>query len=136
MNYEVNLERILTALNLGEATDSGDWEAVFNELKGHSDAETILNVQDFIIKNFSFEIETGAEGWAYYGGSEKITSYNDAPIFKYIDAIVRNEPNKYGYISSTQAGKLFNNDAFNMAFQKYMSKNKKFLNKKQKIATL
>ena len=28
----------------------------------HSDVETILNVQDFVLKNFSFEIEPGAEG--------------------------------------------------------------------------
>ena len=97
MRYEEALQRIIIALKEGCETQKKDWEVVFDVLKGDSDVETILNVQDFVLKNFSFEIEPGAEGWAYLGISGATTSFADIPIFKYVDAIVEEKPYKYGY---------------------------------------
>ena len=97
MEYEEALQRIISDLDAGNKTDIEDWEVIFDVLKGDNDVETILNVQDFVLKNFSFEIEPGAEGWAYFGMSGATTSSDDIPIFKYVDAIVEEKPYKYGY---------------------------------------
>ena len=97
MEYEEALQRIISDLDAGNKTDIEDWEVIFDVLKGYNDVETILNVQDFVLKNFSFEIEPRAEGWAYLGISGATTSFADIPIFKYVDAIVEEKPYKYGY---------------------------------------
>ncbi len=113
MEYTEALEIIKNMLNTEEDTQEC-WEIIFEELVGESDAETITNVQKFIKDNFSFEIQSGAEGYAYYGMSGATTLSEDTPLYKYVDGIVSSTPDKYGYISSTQAGKLFNDKWFNV----------------------
>ena len=66
MRYEEALQRIISDLDAGNKTDIDDWEVIFDALKGDSDAETILNVQDFVLKNFSFEIEVTISFFAIF----------------------------------------------------------------------
>lgn len=60
-------------------------------LIGKNDAETIKNVQKFILDNFSFEIVEGAEGWAYFGMSGATVYSDDAPIYQCIKGLVKNK---------------------------------------------
>ncbi len=123
MEFQEALQRIFEALKVGEETTTEDWTIIFSNLVGNSDAETIINVQNFIKENFSFEIEAGAEGYAYFGNAGATTASSDIQVYKYVDAIVESSPNKYGYISSTQAGKLFNDKSFNDVLKEYLVDN-------------
>ncbi len=116
MKYDEALQKVISALNEGENTQDY-WEIIFKELVGDSDAETITNVQSFVIKNFSFDIQSRAEGYVYYGKIGDTTVVKDTQIYKCVEAIVKNEPDRYGYISSTKAGMLFNDDGFNLVLQ-------------------
>lgn len=61
--------------------------------------------------NYSFSIEKNAEGFVYYG----TTTEKEAGIWKLVDGITEASNGNSGYISSTEAGKLFNDSNFNDA---------------------
>ncbi len=124
MEFKKALERIKDALMQENETSYKDWRTIFSELAGSNDLETIANVQKFIKENFSFEIQLGAEGYAYFGKSGATTINSDIFIYQCVDAIVQSSPNKYGYISSTQAGKLFNDKWFNVVLNQKVVKMK------------
>ena len=99
--------------NLGN-TKAEDWQEIMKLLKGADDAETINNVLDFVAEHFSFAIEEGAEGYVYYGSTESTR------IWRIVEGIVKDTGSevKAGYISSTQAGRLFNDNGFKDALKK------------------
>ena len=101
------LERIIEALKKGEATSDKDWEAVaeYFSLKGKTDAETITNIERFVLDNFSFE--AAAENPYVYFGTD-----GNANIWQCVDGICKDSANNAVYISSTDAGILFNDDGF------------------------
>ncbi len=105
-NYEVALSKIKYQLLCGNEPSMSDWIDLLVFLEGGTDGETINNIYDFIVDNFSFEISENAEGYLYYG------KLNDTvPIWKTVDEVVKNN-SSYGYISSSQAGKIINNEIF------------------------
>ena len=99
--------------NLGN-TKAEDWQEIMKLPKGADDAETINNVLDFVAEHFSFAIEEGAEGYVYYGSTESTR------IWRIVEGIVKDTGSevKAGYISSTQAGRLFNDNGFKDALKK------------------
>lgn len=83
------LQRILVSLDEGKDTKTEDWRIIFKSLVGVDDAETISKVQKFIKDNFSFKIENGAEGIAYYGKTGATIDTIDAPGFMVVDTLVK-----------------------------------------------
>ena len=102
------LKNIYEKIGNGVETDSSDWEGVLKLIKGKDDAETLNNLQTFIKEKFSFKISENAEGYVYYGGVDDNTR-----VWQLVDADVKMSGGTKGYISSTQAGKLFNAPGFN-----------------------
>lgn len=97
--------------NLGN-TEKKDWSQIMKSLEGSSRLETMENVENFILENFSFEIAQGAEGYAYFGNIDA-----NSAGWQLVKAQVEQTGNQYGYISSTQAGMLFNDNGFNEALK-------------------
>ena len=54
------LERIIEAINSGNTTKLDDWTEVARnyKLSGSDNAETIKNIENFVVENFSFETTT------------------------------------------------------------------------------
>ena len=77
------LERIIEALKNGETTSTDDWQAVaeYYYLVGETDAETITNIEKFVLDNFS--IEAAAENPYVYFETD-----GNANIWQYVDGIV------------------------------------------------
>ena len=113
LEYSNAVENIKTALNQGKGTSVRDWNVIFDTLKGKDDVQTIKNVQDFVKKNFSLRIQDGAKGIAYYGVTGATSKSANAPMFMVVDGVVKENPKSFGYISSTPAGRLFNDRSFN-----------------------
>ena len=90
-----------------------EWIALFNKFINESDSygEAIEKVQQYIADNYSFSIGKNAEGFVYYG----TTTDKEAGIWKLVDGITETSNGNSGYISSTEAGKLFNDSNFNDA---------------------
>ena len=101
------LERIIEALKNGETTFTDDWQAVaeYYSLKGETDAETITNIEKFVLDNFPFE--AAAENPYVYFGTD-----GNANIWQCVDGICKDSANNAVYISSTDAGILFNDSGF------------------------
>ena len=113
-DLESALRGIKESLSRGESTSFSDWSVIEDQLEGSDVAETINNIQQFVSDNFSFEISPNAEGFVYYGQAIDGSSSECAPIYKIVDDIVNNSSETYGYISSTEAGKLFNDKGFEL----------------------
>ena len=101
------LERIKEAINSGKTTELDDWLEVARnyKLSGSDNAETIKNIERFIANNFSFETTTET-AYVYFGSDGNIN------MWQCIDLICKDTTQSSGYISSTQAGILFNDDGF------------------------
>lgn len=112
------LQRIYTALSSTEkiATSVDDWTLILEYCKGTDYIETISNLQNFIKNKFSFAIEKGAEGFVYFGN---LDNNNKVGIYKVMNAYSDQYSQYYGYISSTQAGKLFNDEGFGTALKEW-----------------
>ena len=106
MNMEA-LERIKEAINSGNTTKPNDWAEVARNynLSGSDNAETIKNIERFIADNFSFET-TAENAYVYFGSDGNIN------MWQCVDFICKDPTQSSGYISSTQAGILFNDDGF------------------------
>lgn len=110
--FEEALQKIFEIFESGEETKKSDWSVIMDSLCGKNDAETISNIQNFVEKEkyFSFKIADGAEGYVYYGMVNQNT-----PAFQVVDGMVKSADGSYAYISSTKAGKLFNDTGFTEA---------------------
>ena len=77
------LERIIEKIKNGEGTSLEDWKAVaeYYSLKGKTDAETITNIERFVLDNFSFE--AAAENPYVYFGTD-----GNANIWQCVDGIL------------------------------------------------
>lgn len=107
------LERIKEAIANGKNSTKVDWEDVFNQynLRGSSDAETIQNVQKFVSENFSFSSPEAEAAYVYFGSDGKVA------MWKVVDNICSNSDGRKEYITSTEAGKLFNDEGFKGAIR-------------------
>ena len=113
-NYEMALSKIKYQLSCGNEPSMSDWIDILMPLEGKTDGETINNIYDFIMENFSFEISENAEGYLYYG------KLNDnVRIWKAVGGVVENN-SSYEYISSTWAGEIFNDEKFQDAVFKLL----------------
>ncbi|MCM1170839.1 MAG: hypothetical protein NC393_01810, partial [Clostridium sp.] len=113
-NLDNEIYRIKNFIDSGSVTKASDWLEIMSSLVGEDDIETIKNIYGYIIQNFSFNISENAEGYLYYG---KLNS--NVAIWQTIEEIVNNDAG-FGYISSTEAGKIFNDAGFNEAIQYYI----------------
>lgn len=102
------LERIKEAIRNGKECTKKDWEYVFEHynLRGSSDAETIQNVQKFVSDNFSFASPDAKSAYVYFGNDGNVA------MWQIIDDICKITDGSMEYISSTEAGKLFNDEGF------------------------
>ena len=116
-DLETAIQEILDSISRGEVTKQTDWDIIMETLQASTDAERINNIHNFILDNFSFMISENAEGIVYYG---KVGDTNSVPIYKLVNGIVDNSPENYGFISSTQAGKLFNDEGFKAALRSFL----------------
>ncbi|MFQ7393849.1 MAG: hypothetical protein ACLRMX_00910 [Lachnospira eligens] len=107
------------AIANGIQSSEDDWVEVFNQynLSGSSDAETIQNVQKFVSENFSFASPDAEAAYVYFWQRWK-SSYVGV-----VDNICSNSDGRKEYITSTEAGKLFNDDGFNETLRKYSNNN-------------
>ena len=101
------LERIKEAVNSGNTTNIKDWSEVAQHynILGSDNAETIKNIENFVAENFSFET-TAESAYVYFGSDENIS------IWQCVDCICKDTSQSSVYISSTQAGRLFNDHGF------------------------
>ena len=101
------LERIKEAINSGNTTNINDWSEVAQHynISGSDDVEIIRSIENFVAENFSFE--TTAESAYVYFGSD-----GNAKIWQCVECICKDTSQNSAYISSTQAGKLFNDKGF------------------------
>lgn len=113
------LGRIKEAIANGIQSSEDDWVEVFNQynLSGSSDAETIQNVQKFVSENFSFASPDAEAAYVYFGSDGKVA------MWEVVDNICSNSDGRKEYITSTEAGKLFNDDGFNETLRKYSNNN-------------
>lgn len=107
--FESNLFTIRRNVMNGVNSKVKDWDAIIKELVGKDDVTTINNIYDFVCENFSFGIEKGAEGYVYFG---TVNSDGTTRAYQVIEGIVNSSDGAYGYISSTEAGKIFNDLGF------------------------
>ena len=93
-----------------------EWIELFNKFLSESDSygEAIGKVQQYIADNYSFSIGENVEGFVYYG----TTTEKEAGVWKLVDEITEASSGSSGYISSTEAGKLFNDHNFTSALDK------------------
>jgi len=97
------LERIKEAINNGKTTELNDWLDIARDynISGNDDVEFIRSIENFVTENFSFETNTEA-AYVYFG------SDGNANIWQCVDCICKDTNQSASYITSTQAGRLFN----------------------------
>ena len=59
-DLETAIQEILDSISRGEVTKQTDWDIIMETLQASTDAERINNIQQYILKNFSFRISNGA----------------------------------------------------------------------------
>ena len=125
------LERIKEAINSGKTTELDDWLEVARnyKLSGSDNAETIKNIERFIADNFSFET-TAESAYVYFGSDGNIN------MWQCVDLICKDATQSSGYISSTQAGILFNDDGFYAFLDDALGKDDNLLEKIDGISAL
>lgn len=125
------LERIIEAINSGETTELADWNEVAQHynLLSDNNAEVVENIEKFVIDNFSFE--TNAETAYVYFGSD-----GNIDMWRCVDLICKDTKTNSAYISSTQAGKLFNDNGFYKFLETALQKDDLLLKKIDGISAL
>jgi hypothetical protein len=125
------LERIKEAVNSGNTTNIKDWSEVAQHynILGSDNAETIKNIENFVAENFSFETTTES-AYVYFGSDENIS------IWQCVDCICTDTSQSSGYISSTQAGRLFNDNGFYEFLEEMLGEKNKLLKKIDGITEL
>lgn len=91
-----------------------EWVGKFNEFYNNSKStgEAISKVQDYIKENYSFILPENAAAYVYFGSVN-----GKLGIWKIIDSMTESSNGQRGYISGTEAGKLFNDPNFNTALK-------------------
>lgn len=109
---------------MNKLTENNFWKNkindLLNETKGDK-AKTITKIQEYIKNNYSFSIGDDAEGTVYYGTIGKGT--DEIHAWEIVKEYVNSSKGIRGYISSTEAGELFNEDNFNDALPEALIKN-------------
>ena len=125
------LERIKEAINSGNTTKPDDWAEVARnyKLSGSDNAETIKNIENFVANNFSFETTTET-AYVYFG------SDGNVDMWKCVDLICKDNKMNSSYISSTQAGKLFNDYGFYQFLDKTLAEDAHLFEKIDGISAL
>ena len=82
-----------------------EWAALFRQFRDSSvtTAEAIKKAQDFIKENYSFSLPENATAYVYFGSVD-----GNIGVWQVIDDLSDKSGGQRGYISSTEAGKLFN----------------------------
>ena len=116
------LERIKEAINNGKTTELNDWLDIARDynISGNDDVEFIRSIENFVTENFSFETNTEA-AYVYFG------SDGNANIWQCVDCICKDTNQSASYITSTQAGRLFNDKGFNKFLEKIISEDSNLL---------
>lgn len=93
-----------------------EWLELFNEFYNGSrnTGEAIKKVQDFIKENYSFSLPENATAYVYFGS---VDGKGNICVWQVIDDLTEKSGGQRGYISSTEAGKLFLNPDFNTALK-------------------
>lgn len=74
-------------------------------------------MQKFVSENFSFASPDAEAAYVYFGSDGKVA------MWEVVDNICSNSDGRKEYITSTEAGKLFNDDGFNETLRKYSNNN-------------
>lgn len=110
-----------------------EWVELFDEFRDSSEttAEAIKKAQGFIKENYSFSLPENATAYVYFGSVD-----GNIGVWQVIDDLTKKSGGQRGYISGTEAGKLFLNDAFNDAlkdvFGQYVKSEKNQTDKERK----
>ena len=100
-----------------EPQGNNNWEEIINKAIRESPnyAQAIVEIQNEIKRKYSFTPEStnsNTTAYVYYGNIGK-----DFPMWRILDKLTSNPNNNSYYISSTSAGKLFNDSEFNKALK-------------------
>ena len=125
------LERIKEVINSGNTTKLDDWLELASsyKLSGSDNAEAIKNIEKFVTDNFSFET-TAENAYVYFGSDGSVD------MWQCVDIICKDTSQSSGYISSTQAGKLFNDVGFNEFLETILGEDNNLLKKVDGIKAL